>query len=120
MLPCAGQGALGIEIRSDATALRERLAALTHRPTWLAVAAERAVSRGLGGSCSVPLAAHARWLDGRLELHAALGHAQQPLAPLLRAAVSAPVDSDAQAQALGEQVVVALRAQGAAAYLAAP
>jgi hydroxymethylbilane synthase len=120
MLPCAGQGALGIEIRSDATALRERLAALAHRPTWLAVAAERAVSRGLGGSCSVPLAAHARWLDGRLELQAALGHAQQPLAPLLRAAAAAPVDSDAQAQALGEQVVVALRAQGAAAYLAAP
>src|SRR6185295_1550612 len=33
MLPAAGQGALGIEIRADAAALGERLAALTHRPT---------------------------------------------------------------------------------------
>jgi hydroxymethylbilane synthase len=118
MLPCAGQGALGIEVRSDATALRERLAPLTHRPTWLAVLAERAVSRALGGSCSVPLAAHARWTDGRLELHAALGHAQQPTDPLLRAAVSAAVDGDAQAQALGEQAAAVLQAQGAANYLA--
>ncbi|HEX7384876.1 MAG TPA: hydroxymethylbilane synthase, partial [Burkholderiaceae bacterium] len=61
MIPCAGQGALGIEVRSDALALRERLAALTHAPTWLAVQAERAVSRALGGRCSMPLAAHAVW-----------------------------------------------------------
>ena len=33
----------------------------SHRPTWLAVQAERAVSRALGGSCSMPLAAHAVW-----------------------------------------------------------
>ena len=46
MLPAAGQGALGIEIRADATELGGALATLTHRPTWLAVQAERAVSRG--------------------------------------------------------------------------
>jgi hydroxymethylbilane synthase len=33
MLPCAGQGALGIEVRADATALRAQLGRLTHRPT---------------------------------------------------------------------------------------
>src|SRR6185436_11031859 len=43
MIPAAGQGALGIEIRSDQVALRERLAALSHRPTWLGAQAERAV-----------------------------------------------------------------------------
>ena len=117
MLPCAGQGALGIEVRSDATALRERLATLIHRPTWLAVQAERAVSRALGGSCSVPLAAHARWQGETLVLKAALGHAQQPLAPLLRAAVEARIDQDGQARALGEQVAASLRALGAAGYL---
>jgi hydroxymethylbilane synthase len=37
------------------------LRTLVHRPTWLAVHAERAVSRALGGSCSMPLAAHAVW-----------------------------------------------------------
>ena len=85
MLPAAGQGALGIEIRADATALGERLATLTHRPTWLAVLAERAVSRALGGSCSVPLAAHAAWRGARLELRAAVGDPDRLEQPLLRA-----------------------------------
>jgi hydroxymethylbilane synthase len=119
MLPCAGQGALGIEVRSDATELRAQLDRLTHRPTWLAVQAERAVSRTLGGSCSMPLAAHARWQGDRLTLRAALGHPLQPLAPLLRADVDAAVTTDAQARALGEGIARALRDQGADAYLGA-
>ena len=117
MLPCAGQGALGIEVRTSSLALRERLASLTHRPTWLAVQAERAVSRTLGGSCSMPLAAHAVWQGGTLTLRAALGHPQQPLAPLLHSAVEAGVETDAQARALGEQAAAALRSLGANGYL---
>jgi hydroxymethylbilane synthase len=117
MLPCAGQGALGIEVRSDAAALRASLATLTHRPTWLAVQAERAVSRSLGGSCSMPLAAHALWRGEVLELHVALGHGQQPLAPLLRATVQAPIGDDEQARALGESAAAALHRAGAGAYL---
>lgn len=120
MLPCAGQGALGIEVRREQGALRERLATLTHRPTWLAVQAERAVSRALGGSCSVPLAAHARWQGDTLVLQAALGHARTPLSPLLRARAEGPVTDDAQARALGEQAARALQAQGAADYLVPP
>ena len=86
MLPCAGQGALGIEIRADAAALGERLATLTHRPTWLAVQAERAVSRALGGSCSMPLAAHAAWHgDAARGSTLRVGHPDRPIAPLLRA-----------------------------------
>ena len=73
MRPAAGQGALGIEIRADRQDLAEALAPLAHMPTWLRVAAERAVSRGMGGSCSVPLAAHAV-LDGDvMRLDAAWG-----------------------------------------------
>ena len=119
MLPCAGQGALGLERRSDAAALGERLDRLTHYPTWLAVQAERAVSRTLGGSCSVPLAAHAHWSGASLELHAALGNAANPHAPLLRATHSGPVTDDAAALAMGRSVAASLRAQGADAYLAA-
>ena len=118
MLPCAAQGALGIEIRSADMALSERLGQLSHRPTWLAAQAERAVSRALGGSCSMPLAAHAVWMDAEvLDLRAVLGHAQQPLAPLLHGREHGPVRDDAAARALGEQVAQALRAQGAAGYL---
>jgi len=59
MLPAAGQGALGLEIRSGRPDLAQALSFLAHAATWLAVAAERAVSRAMGGSCSMPLAAHA-------------------------------------------------------------
>jgi hydroxymethylbilane synthase len=118
MLPCAGQGALGIEVRSDNRSLLERLATLTHRPTWLAVQAERAVSRAMGGSCSMPLAVHAVWRGERLWLRAALGHPTRPLSTLLRAEVDDAVSSDAQARALGERAAQALQAQGSGAYLA--
>ena len=118
MLPCAGQGALGIEIRSSSAALREPLAALTHRPTWLAVLAERAVSRSLSGSCSIPLAAHAVWHGETLELRAVLGNAARPLAPLLHAREVAAVHSDAEAEALGARCADALFDVGARACLA--
>ena len=118
MLPCAGQGALGIEVRADAHALLEQLGTLTDRPTWLAVQAERAVSRALGGSCSMPLAAHATWANDTLTLHAALGHAQEPLQPLLRTSLREAVATDNAARALGERVAQALRDMGAGAYLA--
>ena len=120
MLPCAGQGALGMETRADSHRLIERLAALTHRPTQLAVAAERAVSRTLGGSCSMPLAAHARWEGDTLLLDTVLGHAEDDTRALLRAGVRAAVADDAAARALGREAVAMLRAQGAADYLRAP
>ena len=117
MLPAAGQGALGIEVRADDAELREALATLIHHPTWLAVHAERAVSRGLGGSCSMPLAAHAHWQGDRLHLSAALGHANDPRQALLQAQASAAVADAAAAEALGAQAVAALHAAGAHAYL---
>ena len=125
MIPAAGQGALGIEVRSDATALRAQLGQLVHAPTWLAVHAERAVSRSLGGSCSMPLAAHAVWHGDQLVMSAALGHAEDTARPLLRTQAQArvPMASDAAAtaaaNALGEQAAAQLRALGADAYLAA-
>ncbi|MEO6361656.1 MAG: hydroxymethylbilane synthase [Caldimonas sp.] len=120
MLPCAGQGALGIEILAGDAGLGERLAFLTHRPTALAVAAERAVSRTLGGSCSMPLAAHAVWQGGALALRAAVGHPERSDAPLLRASVRGnAVENEADAAALGAQAAAQLLAAGAAAYLAA-
>jgi hydroxymethylbilane synthase len=117
MLPAAGQGALGIETRADDGPLREALATLIHQPAWLAVHAERAVSRGLGGSCSVPLAAHAQWHNAELTLHAALGDAEAPLRPLLHARTQGPATTVAQAEALGAAAVQTLRERGAASYL---
>ncbi len=118
MLPAAGQGALAIEVRSADEALCNTLAVLNHTPTWLAAHAERAVSRSLGGSCSVPLAAFASWQGDTLLLRAALGHADAPTTALLRAQASGRPRDAAAASALGEQAAASLREQGADAYLA--
>jgi len=119
MTPAAGQGALGIELRDDAAALARTLAALVHRPSWLAVHAERAVSRALGGSCSMPLAAHAVWQAETLCIDVAVGHAQDLARPLLRTQRAAAVGDDAAADALGRDAAAQLRDMGAAEYLAA-
>lgn len=119
MIPAAGQGALGIEVLADAAPLRAHLATLIHRPTWLSVHAERAVSRALGGSCSMPLAAHAVWQGDVLHLATALGDGQDTGRPLLRVSVQGAIADEAAARALGEQAAVQLRALGGDGYLAA-
>jgi len=119
MIPAAGQGALGLEVREDAHGLRELLAQTLHRPTFLACHAERAVSRALGGSCSMPLAAHAVWEGETLRLDAALGDAEVVTRPLLRTRLHAAVTDEASARALGEQAAAQLRAAGAGGYLPA-
>ncbi len=118
MIPAAGQGALGIEVREDDAALRQTLAELVDTPTWLAAHAERAVSRSLGGSCSMPLAAHAVWNGPVLSLQAALGDAQQLTRPLLRVSVEGQPADAAAARVLGESAAAQLRAAGAGSYLA--
>lgn len=117
MLPCAGQGALGLEIRADDAELATALAKLAHQPTLLACEAERAVSRALGGSCSLPLAAHAHWQGSTLCLDAALGHAEAHASPLLRSSVAANVTDVASARALGQQAAARLHELGAGSYL---
>ncbi|MFM6987017.1 MAG: hydroxymethylbilane synthase [Hydrogenophaga sp.] len=114
-LPSAGQGALGIEVRSDRVDLIEALQPLVHLPSWWRVAAERTVSRAMGGSCSMPLAAYAQWVDGTtdtLRLDAAWGDPQGQAA-LVRVGEQAVVRSLDDAEALGQRVATALRAAGA-------
>ena len=112
-IPAVGQGALGIEICSHRTDLHAVLAPLNHADTQLCVLAERAMSRALAGSCTVPLGAHAvceadniritgfvASADGRQMLvETAIGHRQQ-------------------AEDLGKALAEKLRAQGADKILA--
>ena len=124
MLPAAGQGALGIEIKANRSDLLAALAPLAHLPTWMAVSAERAVSRAMGGSCSMPLAAHAVWDGALLRLNAAWGEPEEekllPLNSLVVTDLSQNLaqnteDLDA-ASRMGEQVAVKLLAGGARKY----
>ncbi len=117
MLPAAGQGALGLEVRATQTELIGQLAPLNHAPTRMAALAERAVSRALGGSCSMPLAAYAAWQpDGQLLLQGLLGHPERE--GLLRAQACGMPGTDAEADALGQQVAQGLIQQGARDWLA--
>ncbi len=112
MLPAAGQGALGIEVLSTRNDLLQDLTPLGHTPSWTAVTAERAVSRAMGGSCSMPLAAHAEFKGSYLMLRAAWGEPGGS-GPLVRAQAAGPVASLDEANALGERVAQMLRERGA-------
>jgi hydroxymethylbilane synthase len=103
MLPAAGQGALGIEVRSDRADVAQVLQALLHTPTWLAVSAERAVSRVMGGSCSMPLAAFATWQGEVLSIRATWGDPEGVL-PLVSAQAQDVVIDAQAATLLGERV----------------
>ena len=123
MLPAAGQGALGIEIKADRADLVAALAPLANLPTWMAVSAERAVSRAMGGSCSMPLAAHAVWDGVQLRLNAAWGEPEEyktsaanETSDLVIASLSHAADDIDAAAAMGEQVATKLLASGARKY----
>ncbi|MDQ3493384.1 MAG: hydroxymethylbilane synthase, partial [Chloroflexota bacterium] len=57
MTPAPGQGALAVQVRADATAVRRAVAALDDAPTRLCVELERAVLEAAGGGCRAPLGA---------------------------------------------------------------
>lgn len=106
-LPAGGQGALGLECRSDDAALIARCADLGDATTTRCVLAERAVSRHLEASCTMPLAAHAVAVaEGRLHLRARLC---DPASGRLLMAETVDVDGERA----GAQVAQALLAQGA-------
>lgn len=74
-VPAPGQGALGIECRADDEEVLTYISKLTHSNTYHCVLAERALSRELGGSCQVPIAAYATPLDhGQISLQALVGN----------------------------------------------
>lgn len=71
-LPSPGQGALAIEVRADDAAVARLVGPLNEPDVAEVTACERAVLKGLGGGCHLPLGAHARRCAGGIELLAAL------------------------------------------------
>ena len=114
--PAAGQGALGIETLSARPDVKAWLAPLNDLPTALAVTAERAVSRKLGGSCEVPLAAHAQWQTPHeltMRSYVASTDGQQ----ICLASGSRAIANYQEAEAFGLAIADDLIAKGAAALL---
>ena len=113
-LPAPGQGALGIECLAARSDLADLLAPLNDAATARCVAAERAFSRALSGSCNVPLGAYAELEGGRLRLRGFVGAPDG--SRTVSGEESGPADT---AEALGAALAEQLRAQGAADILAA-
>lgn len=109
--PAAGQGALGIETLSKHPRIKEWLAPLNDLPTLYAVTAERMVSRQLGGSCEVPLAAYATWDQDHMNIRSYVASVDGTASCL--ASAQGAVKSLDDAEALGLSVAQDLIAQGA-------
>ncbi|QEY59685.1 hydroxymethylbilane synthase [Pseudomonas sp. C27(2019)] len=112
-LPSGGQGAVGIECRSDDTAIHALLKPLHHADTSYRVTAERALNKHLNGGCQVPIACYAVLEGDELWLRGFVG---QPDASVLLYAEQRAHKNDAEA--LGIAVAEDLLAQGAGEILA--
>lgn len=113
MLPAVGQGALGLECRTDDDATRSVLARLDDPPTHQAVEAERALLFYLGGGCQVPLGAFARVDGATMSLRAAVLAVDGT-----RRIAGEETGPAANAAAVGERLADRLGAQGAAELIA--
>lgn len=73
MIPSAGQGILGIELRKGDHDIKNLVSFLNHSDTVIELAAERAFLEHLGGGCQVPIGAYCRKQKDRLILRGLLG-----------------------------------------------
>lgn len=113
-VPAPGQGALALECRAERGDVIAWLAPLNDEAAARCVAAERAFSRALAGSCNVPLGAYAELRGGRLRLRGFVG------APDGSRIVGGALEGeDAEPEALGAALAERLRREGAGEILAA-
>ena len=73
MLPANGQGAVGIECRTDDETIKQLLAPLECQETRVRVLAERAMNKALEGGCQVPIGSYAIIEDDELYLRGLVG-----------------------------------------------
>jgi hydroxymethylbilane synthase len=102
MLPCVGQGAIGIETRAEDGRIAAICAALNHFNTFQAVTAERAFLRAMGGGCQSPVGAYAEISGENISLRAISFHDKT-------AKRAEGKRSVADAARLGEQIAAELK-----------
>lgn len=112
-LPAGGQGAMGIECRSDDSDMMKLLAPLQHQETYYRVTAERAVNERLNGGCQAPIAAFALLEGDELYLRGLVGSVDGSV--ILRDELRGAKN---EAHALGVQLAEKLIEAGAEALLA--
>jgi len=102
LLPCVGQGAIGIETRADDERTAKICERLNHANTFHAVTAERAFLRGMGGGCQSPVGAYAQITGDKIWLNAVSFQDEQ----VKRGKGKRPIT---EAALLGEQLAQELR-----------
>lgn len=111
-LPAVGQGAIGIECRSDDEATQQLISVLHDQETASRVSAERAMNRRLNGGCQVPIAGFAQIEGDQLSMKGLVGKPDG--STMLYSEKSGPVDT---AEAIGEEIADELLSQGAGEIL---
>ncbi len=102
MLPCVGQGAIGIEVREDDERISTICERLNHFNTLQCVTAERAFLAGMGGGCQSPVAAYAEVIGENIRMRAV----SFASGPMCRAEAKRPIK---QAAELGQQLATELK-----------
>lgn len=113
-LPAVGQGALGLECRSQDQAVLDLILPLMHAETNVCVRAERAFNAYLEGGCQVPIAGYATLQNGQLQIEGRVGSVDGQT--ILKAV---QYGAPEQVEMLGEELAKALLAQGAGELLKA-
>ena len=113
-LPAVGQGALGLECRSNDSALLKLIEPLQHQETSNCVRAERAFNAYLEGGCQVPIAGYATLRNDQIQIEGRVGSVAGKV--ILKAQRVGAIE---QAEQLGEQLAQDLLAQGAGELLKA-
>ena len=111
-LPAIGQGAIGIECRSDDARVNDLLQPLHHAATAARVSAERAMNQRLEGGCQVPIGGHATLDDGEVFLRGLVGTVDG--SEIVRAEIRGP---EADAKKLGTALAEELLEHGAGEIL---
>lgn len=115
-LPAGGQGAVGVECRTDDQRVIDLLKPLHHQPTAYCVLAERAMNRRLEGGCQVPIACFATLNEAGDEIYLRGLVGRPDGSEVLRAEIRGPV---ADCEQLGITVAEELLSQGADTILKA-
>jgi porphobilinogen deaminase len=104
MLPCVGQGAIGLETREGDERIGTIIERLNHSNTFHCVTAERALLRAMGGGCQTPIGAYAEVVNEETIYLRAVSFME---ATVKRAEGKRPI---AEAAALGEEIAAKLKA----------
>lgn len=108
MLPAVGQGAIGIESRTDDKQILDIISVLDDKESRACIQAERAMNNALQGGCQVPIAGYCRLNNDELVLQGLVGRVDG--SKIIKQQITGFIN---EAESLGEKLAKQLLNQGA-------